>query len=82
MSSTRRKSKNQDILDEFAAADHIGMSVQFLRSGRCAGIVGNRTAPPRHLKLGTAVRYRRSDLDSWLAERVVDPAARHARQRP
>ncbi len=67
-----------ELLDEDPAADYIGMSVAFLRSGRCKGVVGNRTPPPTHLKLGRAVKYSRADLDAWLAARRVDPLKRKA----
>jgi hypothetical protein len=67
-----------ELLDESPAADYIGMSVAFLRSGRCKGVVGNRTPPPPHMKLGRAVKYARTDLDAWLAARRVDPLNRKA----
>ncbi len=70
-----------ELLDEKPSADYIGMSVAFLRKGRCEGIVGNRTPPPPHLKLGRAVKYARADLDAWLAARRVDPVARKASAR-
>lgn len=66
-----------ELLDEGPAADYIDMSAAFLRAGRCKGVVGNRTPPPPHLKIGRAIKYDRRDLDQWLAERRVDPAARH-----
>lgn len=71
-----------ELLDEKPAAEYIGMSVAFLRSGRCHGIVGNRTPAPPHMKLGRAVKYARADLDAWLAARRVDPVARKASARP
>jgi hypothetical protein len=65
-----------ELMAEQAAADYIGMSVAFLRFGRCHGVLGNRTPAPPYLKLGRAVRYARADLDTWLAARRVDRAAR------
>ena len=67
-----------ELFDEHPAAVYIGMSAAFLRSGRCHGVVGNRTPPPAHLKLGRAVKYTRADLDAWLAARRVDPQKRKA----
>jgi predicted DNA-binding transcriptional regulator AlpA len=67
---------SRDLLSEAAAAKLIGMSVAFLRMDRCRGTLGNRTPPPPYLKLGRTVRYDRADLDSWLTERRIDPAAR------
>lgn len=67
----------RDLLNEVAAASYIGMSVAFLRMGRSRGVLGNRTPPPPYLKLGRHVRYERSDLDTWLNARRVDPSARN-----
>lgn len=61
--------KQSELLNEADAARHIGMSVAFLRAGRCHGLVGNRTPSPTYLKLGRSVRYARADLDAWLAAR-------------
>jgi len=69
-------SAKPELLDEGPAAAHIGMSVAFLRAGRLKGVVGNRTPPPPHLKLGRAVKYDVRDLDLWLANCRVDPVER------
>ncbi len=71
-----------DLLNEASAAAAIGMSIAFLRRGRLAGIVGNSTPPPAHMKLGRSVRYLRADLEAWLRERRVDPVARVAAATP
>jgi predicted DNA-binding transcriptional regulator AlpA len=63
-----------DLLCEHEAARAIRMSVAFLRAGRCRGTLGNQTPCPPHLKLGRAVRYRRSDLQIWLEARRVQPS--------
>ena len=68
----------RELVTEEDAARHIGMSVSFLRMGRCRGTLGNRTPTPPYLKLGASVRYDKQDLDAWLDERRVDPAARTA----
>ena len=65
-----------DLLTETDAARLIGMSVSFLRAARFRGVLGNRTPPPPHLKLGRTVRYDRRDLEAWIAARRVDPTAR------
>jgi hypothetical protein len=67
-----------ELLNEGQSAAYIGMSVAFLRRGRCNGIVGNSTKPPPHLKIGRSIKYDRLDLDRWLAECRVDPGARLA----
>jgi hypothetical protein len=65
----------RELLDEKAAAAHIGMSVSFLQAGRLNGTLGNRTPSPPYLHLGRSVRYDRADLDAWLNARRVDPGA-------
>ncbi|CAK0755076.1 hypothetical protein CCP4SC76_2580015 [Gammaproteobacteria bacterium] len=46
------------------AAHYLGVSVQFLNKARMAG------TGPLYIKAGTAVIYRRADLDAWLAAHV------------
>jgi predicted DNA-binding transcriptional regulator AlpA len=58
------------LLRDEEAAEMIGMSAAFLRKARCVGILGNATPPPPHVQIGRAVRYRREDLDRWIAERT------------
>lgn len=69
---------HRELLDEVAAAAHIGMSVAFLRAARCRGTLGNRSPGPPYHQLGRSVRYDRADLDAWLDARRVDPSARAA----
>ena len=54
-----------DVLDTSETATHIRVSKPTLERWRVSG-----NGPP-FVKLGKAVRYRRSDLDEWLASRVV-----------
>lgn len=65
-------------LDTSGAARHMGMSKSTLEKLRVFG------GGPRFLKLGRTVRYRSSDLDAWMGERLVtstsDPAHRAAGQ--
>lgn len=65
-----------ELLTERAAAAHIGMSIAFLRASRSRGMLGHQTPAPPYLRLGSAIRYDRADLDTWLSARRVDPAAR------
>jgi len=65
-----------ELFDEGTAAAYIGMSAAFLRADRCRGVVGNRTPGPAYLRLGRTIRYRREDLDAWLAAHRVDRAQR------
>ena len=52
-------------LDTTAAAARIGLSRSTLEKLRVYG------GGPPYLKLGRLVRYRVTDLDAWLAERMV-----------
>lgn len=70
--------KPTDLVTEEQAAERIGLSVSFLRSDRCRGHVGNRTAGPPWYQLGRAIRYRVADLDDWLAQRRIDRRAQSA----
>lgn len=63
---------------EVVAAEHIGMSVAFLRAARSRGVLGNQTPPPPHYLIGRAVRYDIAELDAWIAARRVDAAGRRA----
>lgn len=56
---------NTDILTTKEAADYCRLGKPTLERFRVTG------AGPRFVKLGGAVRYRRCDLDAWLASRVV-----------
>ena len=52
------------------AASYIYMSQSWLRQRRMTGsLEGQRQSPP-FVRIGRAVRYRRVDLDRWLASQV------------
>ena len=53
-------------LTEREAAKYIGFSTSFLRQARSNGKIGLRAEAPPFIKIGSAVRYVVSDLDSWL----------------
>jgi hypothetical protein len=55
-------------LTESAAAEYIGMSVQYLRLSRMRGASKCTSAPP-FIRMGKAIRYLPSDLDAWLESR-------------
>ena len=61
-----------EALGEADAAFYCGMSVSFLRQDRSNGHRARRTRGPPYLKIGRAVRYRRKDLDQWLADHLVE----------
>lgn len=76
---TTETTSPDDLLDECAAAEYIGMSVSYLRMDRLRGTVGGRTPGPDYYRLGRAIRYRRRDLDAWLETcRVERHSARRA----
>jgi hypothetical protein len=78
MTTTRIRAVTQapELLDEPAAASYISMSVAYLRADRSRGHVAGSTPGPAYLRLGRAIRYRRDDLDTWLAARRVDRSSR------
>lgn len=55
----------EPLLTSADAAEILGIKVQTLAVWRCSG----RHSLP-YVKVGNAVKYRRSDLDAWLAGRV------------
>jgi len=56
-------------INEFAAAEHLELSVHTLRGLR------RDKKGPRYTKFGRAVRYKVSWLDEWAESNAVDPAA-------
>lgn len=62
---------SKDILTEKEAATYIGMSRSFLSQDRMNGYRQNRTQGPDFMKIGRSVRYRKEDLDLWLAQRCI-----------
>ena len=53
------------------AAAHLAVPARTLQSWRSKG----RYSGPPYVRLSSHVRYRISDLDAWVAERVVGGAA-------
>lgn len=56
---------NSDILTTLEAAHYVRLGKPTLERARVTG------EGPRYAKLGGSVRYRRADLDDWLASRLV-----------
>ena len=54
-----------EIMNTLEAASYVRLGKPTLERFRVTG------EGPRYAKLGGAVRYRRSDLDEWLASRVI-----------
>jgi predicted DNA-binding transcriptional regulator AlpA len=59
----------QEIDDEQAVSRYTGKSVKTLQNMRW------RSEGPPYCKLGGSVRYRKSDVDAWIAANVVYPDA-------
>lgn len=57
------------ILNEYEAAALLRVSRTLLQRWRLA-----RNGGPRWVQFGTAIRYRRVDLDAWLEQCLVRPA--------
>ncbi len=71
--TTETNASTGAVIDEKEAARRIGLSVSFLRQSRIDGDLANRTPGPPFLKMGKAVRYLVSDLDSWLLSHRREP---------
>ncbi|MEL7684412.1 helix-turn-helix domain-containing protein [Citromicrobium bathyomarinum] len=54
-----------EIMNVEEAADYVRLGTSTLNRFRVTG------GGPRYAKLGGAVRYRKADLDAWIAGRVV-----------
>jgi predicted DNA-binding transcriptional regulator AlpA len=62
--------EQENTLTPVKAAKYLGISEAVLRLWRSEG------KGPRHFKAGEKlIRYRRSDLDLWIEERLSAPAA-------
>jgi excisionase family DNA binding protein len=55
----------QDYLDPKEAADYLRSSTSTLAKLR------HRRRGPAYIHIGTAIRYRRRDLDTWMASQLV-----------
>ena len=59
-----------ELLDNAPAAEYVGVKPHTLEIWRCTG----RYKIP-FVKVGRLVKYRRADLDAWLASRTVNAEA-------
>jgi len=60
-----------EVLTEKEAAKYIRMSRSFLSQDRMNGYRVGRTPGPHFIKFGRTIRYRKQDLDDWLAQHRV-----------
>lgn len=63
---------NTDIMNTLEAAQYVRLGKPTLDRFRLTG------EGPRFAKLGGAVRYRRADLDDWIASRLVASTSANA----
>ncbi|MGV9672467.1 MULTISPECIES: helix-turn-helix transcriptional regulator [unclassified Gordonia (in: high G+C Gram-positive bacteria)] len=54
-----------DLLNTKQAAEYVGLAFQTMSNMRWRG------DGPAYVKMGRTVRYRRADLDAWVASQVV-----------
>ena len=58
------------VVDDYSAADELGVAVQTMRNWRCRG------QGPAYLKLGRSVRYRVEDIEQYKWKKRIDPEKR------
>lgn len=61
----------KDIDNDVAVSKYTGLGVTSIRNSRC----GNGTVDIPYMKLGKSVRYRKVDVDAWMASRTVTPTS-------
>lgn len=61
-----------DLLDEREAAAYLSKPMGTLRQWRSRGL------GPSYVKLGMSIRYRRADLERFIAENTIQPGAHKA----
>ena len=54
-----------EVIDTFRTSKYLGLAMSTLEKLRVTG------GGPRYFKLGRSVRYKTTDLDAWMAERMV-----------
>jgi predicted DNA-binding transcriptional regulator AlpA len=57
-----------DLLTEHQAAFKCGVSRSALAKARSVGKLAGRTEMPPYVKIGGRVRYKKADIDAWLAD--------------
>jgi hypothetical protein len=64
------------MLNETEAAAVLGVSISFLRKGRCDGLLKHRTPAPPFVAIGGRRYYRTADLKLWVENLVPQQAMR------
>jgi hypothetical protein len=60
---------SDQVFDTKGAGGYVGLSAQTMAGQRCSGV------GPKYFLAGMAIRYRKLDLDAWIAARTVTPGA-------
>lgn len=68
-------SNDANYFDTRQAAAYLGMSESWLRQRRMTGHLGGQRVAPPFVRLGRSVRYKKSDLEQWVADQTHRPAA-------
>lgn len=55
------------MMNEELAGEYVGLKRRTMQDRR------QRMLPPRYIKIGSAVRYRKEDLDAFIDANKVDP---------
>lgn len=55
----------REVMDEFALAEFLGLTVATLRKWRWL------RSGPKFVKVGRLIRYRKADIDAWLDQQTV-----------
>ena len=66
---TPPRSDDDELLDEKRVESEYGVSARTLQSRR------TRRLPPKWIKFGRSVRYRRGDLRAFIIANTIDPEA-------
>lgn len=63
----------QELVTEPEAARALGVSPGTLKSSRLHRLQSNPLRDLPHVRIGRAVRYRRSDIEKWIEQHTVRP---------
>ena len=64
---SQRDNQSAVLLTSVNAAKYLGVSPGLLRLARVTGEIFKGIKAPPFLKMGRAIRYKKDDLDNWLA---------------
>jgi hypothetical protein len=59
---------DQPLFDTKLTAEYLNMSVEWLKKNRGTGGKANELPPPKYVKVGGRIKYRKSDLDQYITD--------------